>query len=68
MGVKFLTMLYYSKRSYIRSIVELFYLIRSQFEVTEIYYRGIYEHKRSLPNDVHLKIKFNTFNMRIDYK
>ena len=47
-------------------IVELFYLIRNQFEVNEIYSPGIYEHKRSLPNDGHLKLKFKTFNMRVD--
>ena len=28
----------------------------SQLEPTDIYYRGIYEHKRSLPNDGHPKI------------
>ena len=28
----------------------------SQLEVTDIYYRGTYEHKRSLPNDALPKI------------
>ena len=27
-----------------------------RYEVTDIYYRGIYEYKRSLPNDDRLKI------------
>ena len=39
----------------------------SQLEVTDIYYRGIYEHKRSLPNDGHPKIKFKAFIMRVDF-
>ena len=38
-----------------------------QLEVTDIYYRGIYEHKRSFPNDGHLKIKLKTFNISVDY-
>ena len=42
-------------------VVELFKFISMQFsqlEVTDIYYRGIYEHKRSLLTDGHLKISF----------
>ena len=62
--------LYYGKRSYIICIVALFLRISTQFrqlEVTDIYYRGIYEHERSFLIDGHLKIKFKTFNMHVDF-
>ena len=57
------TMLYYMYSCVIFAYSMQF----SQLEVTDIYYRGIYEHKRSLPNDGHLKIKFETFNIRVDF-
>ena len=36
--------------------VKLSYFSKTQLEITDINFRRIYEHKRSLPNDGHLKI------------
>ena len=48
--------LYHTIRSYFTSKVELLYHIKRQLEITDINFRRIYEYKRSLPNDGHLKI------------
>ena len=56
----------YFERSYIICIVELLKLIRSQLEVTEFYYRRIYEQKRSLSNNL-FKLQFKILNMRVDF-
>ena len=54
--MKFLPKLCHTIRSYFTSKVELLLLIKRQIEITDINFRRIYEHKRSLPNDGHLKI------------
>ena len=54
--MKFLPKLYHTILSYFTSKAELVKLIKRQLEITDINFRGIYEYKRSLPNDDHLKI------------
>ena len=54
--------LWKTKLYYMYSYVILAYSMQlSQLEVTDIYYR-------SLPHDGQLKVKFKTFNMRVDSK
>ena len=56
--MKFLPKLYHTIRSYFTRKVELFELIKSQLEISDINFRRIYEDKRSLPNDADRKSKF----------
>ena len=39
----------------------------SQLEVTDIYYRGIYEEFTNINEVCHLKVMIKTFNMRVDF-
>ena len=62
--MKFLPKLYHKIRSYFASKVELFWLIKTQLEITDINFRRIYEDKRSCPNYKDLKIKLKIFNIQ----
>ena len=50
----------------VTSKLELHYLNKRQFKITDIHFRRIYEDNRSLPNDADLKSKVKIFYMGVD--